>query len=628
LLLAFSWSRLSAMRQGLTSRTMGLGFLAACCTLAGVSFGTYWSTQRLLRSYAAVADTHQVGQKIMAIDSQIKAAQNSVYNFVITGREERLDIYHRAQVQIPKRLRELESQVKGHAKQKSALRDFRRLYAVHQDYLAKIVATRRSDGAAAAGQWVEAEDGQSIRDVLAVLLDEVQSEQGKVLRRRSAVTFERLVKTRWMLLGAFGALLMLIVWVFGLLRRESDERQAAQYTNVRLETFLRSIIERTPYMVLVKEAETLRVTLVNRAATEWLGRSEADLLGSNNYDLMPKEEARRRTEEDRTALREGNVLDIPEEVLVRDGKEERILHTQKVAIPDENGAPAFLLTISEDITLRKQAQHMVEVSRDAAVQSERLKAEFIRNMSHEIRTPLTIVLGNAQRLMESGLTDEQRAVAARVERAAGALTQLAKGILEYSRMETGTFSLEPRDMNLRQMIDQIVAMHQEQAKIKGVALVALISPSVPATVVGDPNRVGEILTELVGNAMKFTARGEVIVRVVETEGPGDSLWLNLKVSDTGIGIGSEAQEHLFEPFRQGDGSPTRRYGGTGLGLAICKRLVELMGGNIGFSSAPNEGSTFWATLPFRRVTANSVQPTPPSAAVPSPHTPSFRQSAA
>ncbi len=594
------------MKRPIHSHTIGLTFVAACLVIAGVVIGTSLSTHRLVRSFDSVSLSHQAIEKLQAIQVLIETEQTSVYNYVITGRAERLDVFWSANSQIPRRISEVEVLVKGHPREMNALRQFRRLYYLHQRYLSTVIKSRRTEGMNSAAQWVSAEDNRSIRDVLKMVLAEVQGEERNLLKKRSASTV--INSSRIKLTQASSAFLffLLIIAVFALLRRESGERYAAQAATLRMEHFLRSIIDRIPYVVQVKEAESLRLTLVNKAATEWFGRSEQELLGSNDYDLRPRDAAKLAMAQDKELIRKGDPVDIPEEFWIHEGKE-RILHTQKLIIPDETGAPAFLLSISEDITQRKEAEYELEHSRDVAVQSERLKSEFIRNMSHEFRTPLSIVVGMISILLDSNLSAEQRGFTKRAEKATAGLVKLTRNISDFSKIESGTFTLDLQEFNLRQNIDAILSMLKEQAKTKGVKLVSLVPPAIPQTLIGDSIRLRQVLTELVGNALKFTERGEISVRVTEEKQKDDRLWLKLSVSDTGIGILPELQKYLFEPFRQGDGSPTRRFGGTGLGLAISKSIVELMGGTIGYQSAPKEGSTFWCSLPFKKRSVQAPQ---------------------
>src|SRR5258708_4387570 len=286
------------MKKALHPRAVGLGFAAACLVIGWIGLGTYWCTYQLVRSFDSVSESHQALERLQSIKELVQASQSGVYNYVITGREERLDIYQRAGRLIPRKLRELETLLKTHPKQKSLLRQFRRLYALHQQYLSKIVIARKEHGFRAASKWIAEEDDHSIREVLNNLLEDLQREESKVLKRRSALTSEHSLQTKGALGGAAGALLLLITVVFGVLSRERGHRRVAETTNVRLETFLRSIVERIPYVVLVKEAESLRITLVNQAAIEWLGRPEDKLIGSDKFDPPPPDTARARTRPD------------------------------------------------------------------------------------------------------------------------------------------------------------------------------------------------------------------------------------------------------------------------------------------------------------------------------------------
>ena len=338
----------------------------------------------------------------------------------------------------------------------------------------------------------------------------------------------------------------------------------------------------------------------NKAHRELLGYSDNVIRGLSPAALMGKEaflDSRKRIG-DATSFR------IETVVRTRSGKPLNV-ELSAFSILGESGELLCLVGLVRDITAQKQTELERQKAREAAEAANRAKSEFLANMSHEIRTPLNGVLGMTELALNTKLSEEQQEYLALVKTSGETLLTVINDILDFSKIEAGRLDINPIDFDLRDSLGDTLKTLSLRAHEKGLELALHVAPDVPSWVEGDPTRLRQIVVNLIGNAIKFTDRGEVVLDAGIESQSSEEIMLHFTVTDTGIGIASDKLQAIFAPFTQADSSATRRYGGTGLGLAISRQLVDLMGGRLWVESEEGKGSRFHFTVRFRPSTSKS-----------------------
>jgi two-component system, sensor histidine kinase and response regulator len=355
--------------------------------------------------------------------------------------------------------------------------------------------------------------------------------------------------------------------------------------------------------IFVKD-EQHRWILLNDAFCKFMGYEREELLGKSDYEFFPPEQAKVFWEKDELVFRTGADNENEEALTDSQGKL-HIISTKKSIFLDPAGHK-MLVGIIRDITELKILQRELIAAREAALEAARTKSAFLANMSHEIRTPMNGVIGMTQILLGSELNAEQRELTTIIKKSGEHLLSIINDILDFSKIEAGKVKLEQMDFNVRDTIEQVIDLLAARALEKEIELSCFVDPKIPAVLSGDPGRITEILLNLLGNALKFTERGAVILRVILSELDAKGARVRFVIEDSGIGIAAEDLSGLFQAFFQVDSSATRRYSGTGLGLAISRQLVEMMQGRMEVESKPGVGSTFVFTISLARASEASA----------------------
>lgn len=385
------------------------------------------------------------------------------------------------------------------------------------------------------------------------------------------------------------------------LRQIEEKRRGVEASLAESERFMRIMTDILPCMVGYWNSE-LRCDFANDSYLEWFGKTKEQMHDISIRELMGDALFSKNEEYIQAALK-GEQQEFERTLTKADGSTG---YTRVHYIPDLIGdrIPGFFVLVIDISDLKRNQLEWEYLNselakqKDEAEEASRAKSAFLATMSHDIRTPVSGVIGLSDLLQETELTAEQREYLDLICRSGESLLGLINDILDFSKIEAGKLELEALNFDLSTVVKDTVALFAHRTADSDVTLEYRCDPAIPERLYGDPGRLGQILNNLVGNAIKFTKEGEIVVNADLRAEQDNFVTILFEVRDSGIGIPRERQEAVFSPYTQAEGSTTRKYGGTGLGLAICKQLAELMGGEIGVNSEEGKGSTFWFTARF------------------------------
>ncbi len=408
-------------------------------------------------------------------------------------------------------------------------------------------------------------------------------------------------------------------------QQNKSQRQALKASEDKLAAVLNGV----EAYIYIKDRD-YRYQYANRKVCELFGRSLKDIVGHQDSEFFDEKTAENLRQNDRRVIEGGQSLNEEEVNTSGDGRITRAFLSAKLPLRDLSGQVYALCGISTDITGRLQVEtelaqyrsHLEALvlsrttelaqAKDAAEAANRAKSAFLANMSHEIRTPMNAIVGLTHLLAKDVPSAQGKQRLAKIVTAVNHLLSVINDILDLSKIEAGRLSLQEREFSPRDMARQIVELVEEQARQKGLLLRLECAENLPANLSGDAVRLGQALLNFLGNAVKFSEHGEIVVRLLVADEDEDGLLLRIEVEDQGIGMTPEEQARLFLAFSQADESTTRKFGGTGLGLAINRHLARLMQGDVGVDSRPGQGSRFWMTARCRRPAERSAPALPPS----------------
>jgi two-component system sensor histidine kinase/response regulator len=561
----------------------GLGLVLTALIVVG--YIAYESTTHLIESNRQVTNTHRVLENLTLLRLELQNAETAQRNFLVTGKDHNLQPFVETRDSITKHTAMLRKLATDNSQQNSALDALEPLLTDRLTDLQEGIDARRAKGPRSASDLVLAERGKRINDQIQSVIANMENGYNLLLVRQSTEA-DRLADVATWIIVCESALAIVVVTLSGVvwLARRSAKRAAEQ-----AEAKFREIFENSAEGIYQCTVAGEFLT-ANPAMARILGvATPAELLGQSMTRLGRRDEFVQLMQE------QGAVGEFESQLERTDGSLIWVCENTR-AVRGSDGAVLYYEGTLQDITVRKLAEEERQRAHQAAEAANTAKSEFLANMSHEIRTPMNGIIGMTELALDTELSLEQREYLTMVKTSADSLLTIINEILDFSKIEAGRLDLDLVDFDLRDSLADALRTLAFKAAEKGLEVACEVMPEVPAMVVGDSVKLRQVIVNLVGNAVKFTERGEIVVRV-EAAGQDDKrVALRFTVSDTGIGVPKEKLDSIFEAFTQADGSTTRKYGGTGLGLTISKQLVDMMGGQLQVESEVGKGSTFNFTV--------------------------------
>lgn len=580
-----------------TRTKTSLGFGLACILIFIIGLSSFLSTQKLIDNSKWVSHTLEVRSELDQLSHAYLNAQNNIRGYHLSEQDYHLNIHRKSVAEIPLIIQKLKGLIRHNPEQLAELDKVAGLIKTRTELWEKSVHTRRKLGLGYVLEAIKKPEGKNLDEILRNSINKMMNVEDRLLKERD----EKLVKSSEVTLFvvALGGLLALMFIVLAgiIVNRDIKRREKAEEEREMFFTTSLDLLCITGTDGMFKK--------ISPAFERVLGFTIEELFKIPILDLVhPDDIAKTINEVQR--LKDGeSVFTFENRFRCKDGTY-RVFSWKSAPAGDKFYGGA------RDVTQQRIFESELVQAKHDAQAAAKVKSEFLANMSHEIRTPLNGIIGMTDLLLETDLKDEQYKFTQTIQRSGTALLKIINEILDFSKIEAGKIEIESIDFNLGQLVESQMSLMGPQAYEKKLKMTSIIDPALPPMLKGDSARINQILLNLVGNAIKFTNKGEIKIQVGLESINGKKNLVRFSVHDSGIGMTPDQTHKIFSPFSQADGSTARKYGGTGLGLSICKSLAEMMGGRIGVISNLGQGSQFWFTLNLSTSDATAPDATDPT----------------